>query len=208
MHGIYLIADSSFPASQSFELLNKLLIPEITLLQYRDKHAAPEQRKQHIIKLKALCTQKNIPLIINDKVQLALETKADGVHLGQNDMSLSDARALLGTNKIIGISCGQSLEQAQAGQEAGADYVSFGAVFPSLTKPEARPISLHDLSAYKKQLHIPVCAIGGINNTNIREIFATRVDMVAMIGHIWRAADPYQALTACVSAINSDISQA
>ena len=204
MHGIYLIADFSFPAARSPKLLERLLIPGIALLQYRDKHADAAQRGQCAAALKTLCTKKRVPLIINDDGQLALTSGADGVHLGRNDTSPADARVLLGDDKIIGVSCYQSLERARAAQNDGADYVAFGALFPSPTKPDARRITLRDFSAYKKQLNVPVCAIGGIDDANIRQVFSAGADLAAMISHVWQSPDPEKALAACVAAMKME----
>ena len=118
--------------------------------------------------------------IINDDPALAAEVNADGVHLGLSDPKISTARALLGENRIIGATCHSSLQLARRAIIQGADYVAFGSVFKSPTKPDAERIALTQLRHYVAQLNVPVCAIGGINKMNIRTVTATGADLIAV----------------------------
>lgn len=161
-------------------MLNQLLAPEIRLLQYRDKQASPLQRKERAQQLLSMCQPRNIPLIINDDVFLAKEINAAGVHLGEKDLPLEEALAVLGRDKIVGVSCYQCLQSAQAAQQLGASYVAFGAVFPSSSKPEARNLPLDQLKHFCNNITIPVCAIGGITLANLPAVLSSGVDLVAI----------------------------
>ena len=166
------------------------------LLQYRDKHNPPAQRRLLAARLLDLCRASGVPLLINDDPALAAALGADGVHLGQGDASLAEARALLGPRALIGITCGASLERALAAEQGGASYVAFGAVYPSRTKPEAPVLGLPQLGALVSQLRVPVCAIGGINAVRAAEVFATGVRYVAAIDGVFGASDPEAAARA------------
>ncbi len=198
LHGLYAIADYASPllCTATPAKLNKLLTAEISLLQYRDKESAPSLRKQRAQQLLLVCRQKKISFIINDDVLLAKEINADGVHLGKDDMPLTQARALLGNKKIIGVSCYQSLERAQSAQEQGADYIALGAVFPSSTQPLAKHLSLEQLKQYCSALKIPVCAIGGINATNAQQVLNAGTHFIAVAQGIFGQAQPQQAIAA------------
>jgi len=127
--------------------------------------------------------------LINDDVSLALAVNADGVHLGQRDADISQARTLLGEHRIIGITCHDQLPLALAAQAAGANYVAFGRFFPSLTKPEAPPASLSILQQARAQLRIPIAAIGGITPDNAPSLLAHGADMLAVIHGVFGAGD-------------------
>ncbi len=203
LSGLYIIADTSFPVLQPFteKAVSNLLQPGVKLLQYRDKHLSMRERKKHATVLRSCCREHSIPLIINDDIYLAQEADADGVHLGKFDMPVAQARLLLGKEKIIGASCYQSLKRAQAAQNDGADYVAFGAVFPSSTKPEAKEISLSTVTKYQCHLNLPICAIGGITSVNIAKVFNTGIDMVAIASDILAAPDPIRQINLCLEAI-------
>ena len=207
MQGLYLIVDFSFAAAHSLQQLNTMLSLEIAMLQYRDKAARPAQQRERATQLKHLCHKHQIPFIINDNVQLANEIDADGVHLGESDMPPAAARALLGKDKIIGVSCYQSLAAAQTARNNGANYIALGTLFPSSTKPEAKQIDLQTFSDCCKALELPVCAIGGITDKNISQVLFSGADMAAIISHIWEASQPTEALAACIQAINSQQSK-
>ena len=151
------------------------------MLQYRQKKLNYSQQiKQAEILLK-YCRDYNCLFLINDNPQLAAEITADGIHLGQNDTNITQARNLIGPKAIIGMTCHNSLKLAQQAELKGADYVAFGAFFPSPSKPEAAlaPISL--LRQAKKTLHCPIIAIGGINPDNAKQLIDAGADMIATI---------------------------
>lgn len=186
--GLYGITDGS----QGDELLSKVqqaIRGGLSILQYRDKSQDHDRRLQEALSLRELCCQHNVLFIINDDLVLAQRVFADGVHLGQNDSTIQQARLLLGADAIIGISCYNQLALAQSAEKNGADYVAFGACFPSSTKPNAPVVELSTLHAAKQQLRIPVCAIGGITLANAAQLVEQRVDLLAVIQGLFASQD-------------------
>jgi thiamine-phosphate pyrophosphorylase len=159
-------------------------------LQYRRKRAADAQRRREAKSLAALCRARGVPFIVNDDVALALECGADGVHLGREDGSLAAARQALG-GKLIGVSCYDDLVRARATAAEGADYVAFGSVFASPTKPGAvrAPLALF---APAHALGVPRVAIGGITLENAPEVIEAGADCVAVISDLFDAPDVAQ----------------
>jgi len=156
-------------------------------LQYRNKRAASGQREAEARALAALCRGYGVPLIVNDDIELALAAGADGVHLGRGDGDLASARARIGT-RLLGASCYDDLEGARHAISAGADYVAFGSVFPSRTKPEAvrAPLSLFRQA---RALGVPLAAIGGITISNAAEVIRAGADCIAVISALFDAPD-------------------
>lgn len=188
--GIYALTDPGLtPAEQLLPAVEQALLGGIHLLQYRDKHASNTERRQRAQALQALCKQYDVPLIINDDVELALAVNAAGVHLGREDMSLTEARAALGADAIIGVSCYNQLQRAIEAAEHGADYVAFGSVYPSPTKPHAVRANPDLLLQAKRALTIPVCAIGGIDTGNAQALLACGIDLLAVISGIFAQND-------------------
>lgn len=159
------------------------------LIQYRDKTGSREKRLAQASALKNLCEYHNVLLIINDDIELAETVQAHGVHLGRDDIAIHAARLLLGPDAVIGVSCYDQPELALAAEKAGADYIAFGAFFPSITKPEARAASLELLTTAKQQLHIPVCTIGGITAKNAATLVDRGADMTAVISDLFASDD-------------------
>jgi thiamine-phosphate pyrophosphorylase len=159
------------------------------IVQYRTKNRDKASWQREGESLRELCQSAGVPLLINDDPELAQRSGADGVHLGQQDTSIQEARALLGQQAIIGISCHNSLELAQQAQRQGADYVAFGRFFPSATKPHASPAELTVLSRAKQCLTIPIVAIGGITPENGGLLIATGADMLAVIHGLFGQTD-------------------
>ncbi len=153
----------------------------IALLQYRNKHGTLDEAKE----IARLAREHGVPLIVNDDVELALQVGADGVHLGRDDGELGAARQRM-RGKILGASCYDRLDLAQAAVAAGADYVAFGSVFASPTKPQAvrAPLSL-----FKNPLGVPLCAIGGITLANAPQAIAAGADLLAVISDVFDAPD-------------------
>lgn len=156
----------------------------ITLLQLREKNLTDRKMLQEAQELLPLCHQHGVPLIINDRVQVALDAGADGVHLGQGDMSPREARAILGPDAIIGVSA-RTVESAQKAEQEGADYLGVGAVFSTSTKTDAKNISLETLRQIARVVHIPVVAIGGIGPDNILELLGCGIQGVAVVSSIF-----------------------
>lgn len=153
------------------------------VLQYRDK--APLDARYLGGQLLQLCRAYQIPLLINDDPELALELGADGVHLGRDDGGVEQARRRLGPQAIIGVSCYNDVGKAEAMQAQGADYVAFGRFFPSGSKPLAGPAELSSLKAARRRLHIPIVAIGGILPENAGQLLAAGADLLAVIGGLF-----------------------
>ncbi len=165
----------------------------VDLLQLRYKGSNIEDFYQLAVDLRKLTTDFGIPLIINDRVDIALAAGADGVHLGQQDLPQASARKLLGPNKIIGRT-GHSLEQALAAQTQGADYVSCGPIFQTFSKADAHPpAGLELIREYKRQIEIPWVCIGGITAANLPQITAAGATRIAVISAISQANDPASA---------------
>ncbi|WP_022974854.1 thiamine phosphate synthase [Nevskia ramosa] len=166
------------------------LVGGAVLLQYRDKRSAPARREQNAIALLALCRAHGGRLIINDDAALAARIGADGAHLGASDGSLSEARARLGPQALIGASCGDSLARAETAIVAGASYVAFGRYFASNTKPDAPPASLATLTAARSRLVVPLCAIGGITPDNGALLITAGADWLAAVDGLFGDGEP------------------
>jgi thiamine-phosphate pyrophosphorylase len=156
-------------------------------IQYRT--AAFEDRKRQAQALCQLCHRCRVPLIVNDDPRLAWDIGADGVHLGQDDPHYEEARALLGPQAILGVSCYNSLDRAVSAQRIGANYVAFGRFFPSKTKPEAKQAPLALLHEARRQLSIPIVAIGGITPENGGALIEAGADLLAVIEGVFGQPD-------------------
>lgn len=163
-----------------------------TFLQIREKDLDEKSFEQEAEELKKLCAALHIPFVVNDSVEIALDIDADGVHVGQSDIKGRDIRALIGPDKILGISAG-TVEEAQAAETAGADYIGVGAVFGTSTKKDARNLSVEKLRSICSAVKIPVVAIGGIGKENIRELKGSGIDGVAVVSAIFKAEEPGKA---------------
>ena len=191
--GIYAITDCVNTSEKDLlEKSEKMMKTGISLFQYRNKESNQQKKKELATKLQLLCQQYNTPFIINDDVSLAKEISADGVHLGKDDGDISSAREILG-EKIIGISCYNDINRAIMAENAGADYVAFGAFFPSITKPDAKKADIGLVIQVKNQLSIPIVAIGGITPENGKQLVEANVDYLAVISGLYAASDTIHA---------------
>lgn len=186
---LYALTDDQLLAGRLLEAVRAALAGGCRMVQYRSKQPDHSRRLQEATQLLALCRQSQALLLINDDVALAMAVGADGVHLGQEDMPLLEARNQLGAQAIIGITCHDSLTLACAAQDNGADYVAFGRFFTSNTKQSAPPADLSVLHQARQQLHIPIVAIGGITLDNATSVLAAGADMLAVVGDLFTAAD-------------------
>ena len=190
LRGLYAITDENLIPETTFAAtIEKALSGGTAIIQYRDKSGSETKRLQQASALRSLCNEYRASLIINDDIALAKAVAADGVHLGEDDISIEQARLILGKNAIIGISCYNQLQLGARAQAAGADYVAFGAVFTSPTKPHARSASCELISEAKSQLDIPVCAIGGIDKSNVESVIEAGADMTALISGLFTEPD-------------------
>ena len=193
--GLYAItAESHSTPEQLAQAVNAALHGGAKVIQYRAK--STQNRLTEAKLLLAVCHALQVPLIINDDVELALAIGADGVHLGKDDGSILAARRSLGEQAIIGVSCYNSVERALEAQVLGASYVAFGRFFPSSSKPNAPCAQLETLTAAKQCLHLPVVAIGGITPANGRSLLEAGADLLAVIDGVFGASDTEQSALA------------
>lgn len=187
INGLYAITPDTNDSQRLISMVDAALDGGIDILQYRNKSTDKTLRTQQAGELLLRCRAYDVPLIINDDVDLALHIDADGVHLGASDGSLIDARKKLGQTMLIGATCYNQLQLAQQAIANGADYVAFGAMFSSVTKPAAVKAPLNLLSDAKTTLACPVVAIGGIRLDNIGEIASTGANAAAIISELFDA---------------------
>lgn len=198
--GLYAIADTGLIGSDLMDRVAQAIQGGASVVQYRSKQPDPLCRTEEARALLTLCRRHDVPLIINDDVALAEIIGADGIHVGRDDASLAEARTVLGPRAVIGVSCYNSLERALEAQAAGADYVAFGRFFASLTKPNAVSADLSLLREVRKEITLPIVAIGGITPENGRSLVDAGADMLAVIhglfGHpnVTHAASCYSKL--------------
>ena len=160
-----------------------------TFLQIREKDL---DEASFEAEAKELCAEYRVPFVVNDSVEIALKIQADGVHVGQSDIKGRDIRAMIGPDRILGISAGTP-EEAAAAEKAGADYIGVGAVFGTSTKKDARNLSVDALREIRNSVSIPIVAIGGIQPSNLMELAGTGVDGVAVVSAIFAAERPGEA---------------
>lgn len=184
---LYAVTDRAWTGRQSLmEQVEDALKGGVTCVQLREKELDEEEFLKEAVKMKKLCAQYGVPFIINDNVEVAVKCGADGIHVGQKDMEAGNVRALVGEDMMIGVSA-QTVEQALAAQEAGADYLGVGAVFNTTTKLDACEVSHETLRKICDTVDIPVVAIGGISKKNIQELSGTGADGVALVSAIFSA---------------------
>ena len=190
LKGLYTITDSALiPDHQFSAKVAAALRGGARIVQYRDKRDSPALRLKLATDLVYLCREHGALSIINDDVELAAQVGADGVHIGKDDAALSHARERLGQGAIIGVSCYNRLDLALEAEQQGADYVAFGAFFPSQIKPDAVPATLELLNMSRQKLHVPICAIGGITAENAVPLVIAGADMLAVISAVFAAQD-------------------
>ena len=185
LRGLYAITDATLMAD-NFELaIEQCLQGGTRIIQYRDKSEDSEKRLKQAKVIREFCNQYQALFIVNDDIELAIATDADGIHLGKDDLDIKAARKQLGTDKIIGITCYNQLQNAIEAEHAGADYVAFGAFFSSSIKPNATDAPLSLIKHAKDTLQIPICCIGGITADNAKLLIDEGADMLAIISDIF-----------------------
>ena len=191
---LYAVTDQSWlKEGQSLaEVCREVLENGATFLQIREKDLDETAFEAEAAKLKAMCEEHHVPYVVNDSVEIALHIDADGVHVGQSDIKGRDIRAMIGPDKILGISVG-TVEEAVAAEKAGADYIGVGAVFGTSTKKNARNLTGATLREISGAVSIPVVAIGGINASNLSQLAGSGVDGVAVVSAIFAAEEPGKA---------------
>lgn len=188
-YSIYLVTDDGCLQGRALiDCVRKALDGGVTLVQYRAKTASSAEMYVEALQLKALCDSFNVPLIINDRLDIAMAVGAAGVHLGQDDLPCAAARKLLGEDYIIGVSAHNPAE-AKAALQSGADYLGCGAVFGTATKADVQKLGTEGLAAICKAKGLPVVGIGGVTADNYREVRAAGADGAAIVSGILAQPD-------------------
>lgn len=190
-----------------YEQVCEVLQGGITMLQLREKKMAELEFLEEAVRMKRLCDQYHVPLIINDHPGIAKKAGADGVHIGQKDQDLCSTRALLGPDKIIGVSA-RTVEQAMLAQEQGADYLGVGAVFETGTKQDAQVIPLERLAEICQSVTIPVVAIGGITRENMGRLEGSGISGVAVVSAVFAQKNIRQSVRQLKEQVTQIIPQA
>lgn len=186
---LYAVTDRSFLNGKSLvSQVESAIRGGATCIQLREKNLGYDEFLKEAIEMKELCSKYKVPLIINDNVEIAIKSGADGVHIGQNDMDIKTARKMLGGNMIIGASA-RNVSLALRAEADGADYIGCGAVFGTDTKSDARKISPDILKNITESVSIPVVAIGGVNSSNISGLSGTGIAGAAIVSGIFAAKD-------------------
>lgn len=187
---LYAVTDRKWlkPGEKLVDRVEEALRGGVTFVQLREKTLGYDEFLAEALEIQALCRKYDVPFVINDNVQIALEIGADGVHVGQSDMEAGNVRELLGPDKLIGVSA-QTLQQALRAQERGADYLGVGAVFPTSSKDDAVEVDRETLEQICREVDIPVVAIGGISRGNIADLKGSGVCGVALISAIFGSDD-------------------
>lgn len=190
---LYVCTDRELMSSPTVEeSVEQAILGGASMIQLRDKKASGRQMYETALALKAVTDRYNVPLIINDRVDIAAAVDAAGVHLGQSDMPIEAARRLLGADKMIGISAAR-VEEALEAQRAGADYLGVGAVFTTGTKDNTRPVTKELLMEIRRAVSIPMVAIGGISADNVTQLRDTGINGVAVVSAVVAQPDVAEA---------------
>ena len=193
---IYLISPSKIINKSFYNILDQVLkSKKVKFFQLRIKKKSIEKKVMIAKKILQICKKNKVKLIINDDPNLALKVNAHGCHLGQKDMNIFDARKIL-KNKIIGVTCHNSIKLAKIALSGGADYIALGAFFKTKTKKVTHKANIKTLIRIKKLINLPVVVIGGINDKNYKRLLLNKADFLAISGYIWnnKKFKPHQAI--------------
>ena len=190
---LYAVTDRHWLGNQTlFDQVKEALDGGATCIQLREKQLDEENFLKEAIEIQKLCKEYHVPFIVNDNVEIAKDMHADGIHVGQSDMEALDVRKALGNDVILGVSA-QTVEQAKKAEAHGADYLGVGAVFPTGSKDDAEYVSDETLKAICEAVSIPVIAIGGITQDNVKELAGSGIVGIAVISAIFAQKDITQA---------------
>ncbi|MBR4089581.1 MAG: thiamine phosphate synthase [Mogibacterium sp.] len=190
---LYAVTDRHWLGDRTlYDVVHESLEGGVTFLQLREKSLDDENFYKEAVRLQEMAREYGVPFVVNDNVDIAVRMDADGVHVGQSDMEAGDVRALIGPDKILGVSA-QTVEQAVLAEKRGADYLGVGAVFPTGSKDDAVEVSHETLKAICEAVSIPVVAIGGITVNNTPELAGSGICGIAVISAIYGQKDIYQA---------------
>lgn len=188
---LYLVTDSDMLKGRDFyKVIEDSIKGGVTMIQLREKDALGKEFLEKAYNLRKLTKKYNIPLIINDRVDIALLVDADGVHVGQKDIPAKEVRRLIGKDKILGVSA-RTIEEAMRAKEDGADYLGVGAIFSTTTKLDAKNVKEEEVKKIKEDVGLPMVGIGGLNLGNIQKTFNYGLDGYAVISAILGAEDVY-----------------
>ena len=204
---LYAVTDRHWLGDRTlYDVVRESLDGGVTFLQLREKDLDDETFFREAVRLRDMAREYGVPFVINDNVDIAVRMDADGVHVGQSDMEAGDVRALIGPDKILGVSA-QTVEQAVLAEKRGADYLGVGAVFPTGSKDDADDVSFETLKAICEAVSIPVVAIGGITAENTPQLAGSGICGIAVISAIYGQKDIYKA-TASLKKITREMVRA
>ena len=199
---LYLVTDKSDDVEKFLNTIEEAIKGGVTVVQIREKTAETLDFYNLALKVKEITSKYDVPLIINDRVDVALAIDADGVHVGQSDMPCDVTRKLIGADKILGVSAA-TIDEAKKAQNDGADYIGTGAEFPTSTKDDAPKITKQDLKEIVESIEIPVVAIGGITKDNAPELIDTGIAGLSVVSAIMSSDNPKKSSEELLSIFNS-----
>ena len=199
---LYLVTDKSDDVEKFLKTIEEAIKGGVSVVQIREKTADTLDFYNLSLKVKEITSKYNVPLIINDRVDVALAIDADGVHVGQSDMPCEVTRKLVGPDKIVGVSAA-TIDEAKKAEKDGADYIGTGAVFPTATKDDAPKITKKDLKEIADSINIPVVAIGGINLDNASQLTDTGIKGLSVVSAIMSSDDPKKSAEKLLNIFNS-----
>ena len=199
---LYLVTDKSDDVEKFLKTIEEAIKGGVSVVQIREKTADTLDFYNLALKVKEITEKHDVPLIINDRVDVALAVDAEGVHVGQSDMPCDVTRALVGPDKIVGVSAA-TIEEARKAESDGADYIGAGAVFPTATKDDAPKITKKDLKEIVESISIPVVAIGGITLNNAHELNDTGIAGLSVVSAIMSSENPKKSSEELLKIFNS-----
>ena len=199
---LYLVTDNSEDEEKFLKTIEEAIQGGVTVVQIREKTADTLDFYKLAIKVKEITDKYDVPLIVNDRVDIALAIDADGVHVGQSDMPCDVTRRLIGENKILGVSAA-TIEEAKKAEKEGADYIGTGAIFPTKTKDDAENVSKEELKNIVNSINIPVVAIGGITIENASKLNDTGIAGLSVVSAIMGADNPKKASEKLLNIFNN-----
>jgi thiamine-phosphate pyrophosphorylase len=200
--GLYLVTDDRLERTARRRILEATLSVGVLVVQLRDKQASARALYDEAADLAILCQRHGAILIVNDRADVAVASGADGVHVGQDDLPADRARAIVGPDLLLGVSA-STVEEAVDVDRSGADYLGYGAMFPTPTKSDAEYAGPAMLAVVKRRVRLPVVAIGGITALNMSEVLAAGADLVAVVSAVFGAADPPRAAADLLAAMTA-----
>ncbi|WP_461204932.1 thiamine phosphate synthase [Clostridium sp. DL1XJH146] len=189
-YSLYLVTDRGMVSDDKFlSTIEEAILGGVSLVQIREKQANSREFYEIGYQIKEITDKYNVPLIVNDRVDIAIALDATGVHVGQSDLPAKEVRKIIGEDKIVGVSVA-NIEEALKAKDDGADYLGVGAMYPTGTKQDTRDVTLKELKEIKEIVGLPIVAIGGINLGNTIEVMETGIDGIAVVSAIMKNENP------------------